>query len=62
MPGASVVRLARAAVPPTAPPKVVAPAVLTVSAKPPSTVEPNVTLPPPVEVSTASALSVTGSL
>ena len=43
------------------PPKVVAPAVLTASAKAPSTVEPNVTLPPPVELSVVPAPSVTAS-
>ena len=60
-PPESVVRLVSAAVPPTAPPNVVTPDVLTVSAKAPSTVEPRVIAPPPVEVSVAAAPSVTAS-
>ena len=51
--------LARAVVLPTAPPKVVTPAVLTVNVKAPSTVEPNVMLPLPVEMSAVFAESVT---
>ena len=62
VPGASVVKLARAAVPPTIPPNEVAPAVSTVKPNAPFNVEPNPILPEPVEVSTEVPLKVTGSL
>ena len=66
-PSAFVISEARRSVPPTAPPKIVAPAcVLTVKENwlPPalSTVEANVTLPGPLSSITTSAVSSTGSL
>src|SRR4029453_10059261 len=54
-PAASVVTLVRAVLPPTAPPKVVVPAVFTVRLKPPLTVLAKLMLPLPVEVSTSLA-------
>ena len=59
LPGASVVTNVSGVVLPTGPLKAVTPAVLTVSVKPPSTVEPKLTLPLPVEVSAVFAESVT---
>jgi hypothetical protein len=58
----SVVSEASAVVPPTAALKVVAPGVLTVSAKAPSSVLANLTPAPPDAVSVVAAPSVTGSL
>ena len=61
LPGASVVTEVSGVMLPTAPLKVVTPAVWTVRPKPPLTVEPRVILPLPVEVSVVSAPSVTAS-
>src|SRR5205085_400183 len=61
LPAASVVRLVRAVLPPTAGPKVVVPAVLTLRLKAPLTVLARVTLPLPVDVSVVLTPSVTGS-
>ena len=61
-PGASVATLVSGVLEPTAPPKVVVPAVLTASVKAPSTVLPKVMLPPPVEVSVVAAPRTTASL
>jgi hypothetical protein len=61
-PGASVVRLVRAwPPPPTAPPKVVVPAVFTVRANGPASVLAKVMSPDAVEVRVASAVRVTGA-
>ena len=65
MPGASVVKLVRGAVPPMIPPNEVVPAVFTVKPNAPFNVEPNVILPlipVPVEVSVLTPVNVTGSL
>ena len=58
VPTASVARLLRAVVPPTAPPNVVASEALTVREYAPSKVDPNATSVP---VSVVSAVSVTAS-
>ena len=61
-PAASVVKLARAVVPPTTPLNVVVPAVFTVKPNPPLTAPAKMILPLPVEVSVSFAPSVTPSL
>ena len=61
LPAASVVRLVSAVALPTGPPKAVVPAVFTVSACAPFTLEPKVTLPAPVLVSVVLAPRITAS-
>ena len=62
VPGASVVRLVSAVVPPTIPPKFDAPAVLTTSVWAPFTVLASVTFPEPVLVRVVPVPRVTASL
>ena len=62
MPPASVVRLVRAVLTPTPPPKVVAPDVSTARFEPPSTEPASVIAPPPVDISVVDEpVSVTES-
>src|SRR5256885_15805117 len=61
MPAAAVITLVSAVVPPTDPPKVVVPAVLTASEKAPLTVEAKLMFPLTVLVSVVLAPSVTAS-
>src|SRR5258707_14311471 len=62
VPAASVVTLGKAVVPPTVPPKVVVPAVLTVSEKAPLTVEAKLIFPLPVLVRVGMAPSGAAAL
>jgi len=59
---ALIVRLVNGVAPPMAPEKVVAPEVLVVSPKPPSTVDPNPIEPPAESLTVASQVSVTALL